>query len=268
MNPADAKAQSESISADMGGYWKPKEGQNPVRILDYQSSVVGRLLVGKYVKVHPLEKVWKGLGYPTCAGEGCPVCQIPGVERWSSFQCNIVDRNVPDGKVKIARLSPKTGRDILELIQAGLDVGSHDHGRDIVIVKRVQSGNTQYSVIPIDPTPLAPTPELAKGYIAQVKDLDVENAPNMEELQAAANAIQSGQPVQAAQPSAVAATAAPTVQVAVGTGAKKDYSGECLGQFDPKKDKCGDCTAEMRCFKLTHSKTDAKLAEATTTKPA
>lgn len=264
MNVADAEAQAQEILSEISKYWKPQDGPNTIRILDYTSAALGRPLLGKFVKTHPLDK----LGNLICAGaDTCPVCAIPGVERWSAYYVNLIDRRQP-GQVKIGRLSPGTGNNLITLVRTGFDIGNAQTGRDIILMRNVKGKNIRYQVIHQDASPLAPTPELISKLLSQVVDLDIEFTPKMDELQAAANALQSGAPIAAqslSQRAPVMATAAtqpgapaPQTQVAP-TGQLVDHNvtDKCLGQFEPTNQKCGTCTREMECWKMKASQKPA-----------
>lgn len=177
-----------------GGYWKPKQGRNVIRILpgvgemeDFFWQDVGR---------HYLPNISKSF---TCLsftiGEECPICEfVDGLYKAGDeeskklagemrvrrqFWMNIINRadTEEDASPLIFTPGPMIFKQVASLIQDpdyGDAVFDPDEGLDLIITRTGEMLNTEYDVkARRNESPLSEDPDLIDKWLEEAKDLSV-----------------------------------------------------------------------------------------------
>lgn len=248
------KAKRGKVKARMaGGFWRPKEGKNRIRIVPWKLPS-GEELVDIEEAVH-----FHGGPPVPCEGDGCILCQEAaelagsdnkrekdqGKRMKAKVQYNmqIVDRTDPNDKVKLVRwaapstayvgatgiiadeeeygkvLDLKTGRDLIIEFDKSADPAS-------MYQVRAAASSSEIDVAGVKPAPFPPSVQVALadegGEVKGNRRTQVEQAP-------------------AEEP----ATADETVGTPVPEDAKEEPT--CMGEFEPGDDFCKNCAWDAKC---------------------
>lgn len=167
------KIKRDLEKRERGGFWKPKEGKNRIRILPPMHP--------DDTFYHPVKLHWIGNRPVLCTETDCLVCEIiamgvvPSIRTIERFLVNIIDLDAPQNGVQIWPMPSTVWADVARLMleEKWGDITDPVRGRNLVII-RTGSGvsDTRYQIMPdpeisaVDQAWLRDLPDLRKVYTA------------------------------------------------------------------------------------------------------